>query len=197
MSPFLNILDELASSNKTMSDAEKVTKLLRTHPATFDSLVMVFSWTTNPFEEIVNAVCANIKRKKKLGTLKNENKSLFAHFAKSLSLYQFKNNSKLNRFLRRGRGKFGRTRERLQRHYDDRKVRHYCGKPGNYIKFCRRGLADEHQAFNSLRLPAGKSLCWGSSAFLDNNIGTRSTANEVNDVNFAHTLPSNNRGQRL
>lgn len=64
ISSFLNIVDELASLNQEISETEKVTKLFRTLPATFDALAMASSLSTRSFEEILNAVSANIERKK-------------------------------------------------------------------------------------------------------------------------------------
>lgn len=196
ISSFCNIVDKLASLNQAISDTGMVTKLFRTLPASFGALAMASSLSTSSFEEIVNAVSANIERKKKLGTWKHENKSLSAHFANSLSLQRSGNNSKFNRISQRGRRKFGRTRGRFQRNFNDRKVCQYFGKPGHYIKFCPHQLADEHQISQAPRQPARNGSFWGSSALLDSNIDARSTPNEANDVNFVHTLPSNNRGQR-
>lgn len=56
--------------NQVLNNSEKVTKILRTLPESFDSLAMASSSNKNTFEEIINAVKANIERKKKIGTWK-------------------------------------------------------------------------------------------------------------------------------
>lgn len=56
VSTFLSIIDERASEGKALTDAEKVTKLLRTPPESFDPLEMASSLNENSFDEIVGAV---------------------------------------------------------------------------------------------------------------------------------------------
>lgn len=55
---------------KSLSNAEKVTKILEKLPGYFGSLAMASFLNENSFDQIVNAVLANIKMKKKLETWK-------------------------------------------------------------------------------------------------------------------------------
>lgn len=69
-----------------MDDSEKITKLLRTLPVSFDALGMVSSLGTNTFEEITNTVSANIENRKKLGNWKETAVTPLAHFAEAKNI---------------------------------------------------------------------------------------------------------------
>lgn len=75
VSSFLSIIDELSAQDRVLSDAGKVTKILRTLLEYFDTFAMASSLNNNSFEQIVNAVQANVEQKKKLGSWKASSSS--------------------------------------------------------------------------------------------------------------------------
>lgn len=151
ISLFLSMLDELAAQYQVMDDSEKVTKLLRTLPASFNALAMASTLTTTTFDELFSAVQANIGRRKNLGMCNKASSSIiqgpsaqladgFQNIESPSGNYtsgrgRGRGNFKFRRVGsgHRGRGRGG--RRGIRYHYDSHGF-HYCHKPGHFIKFC-------------------------------------------------------------
>lgn len=150
VSKFLSIIDELAAQDQTLSNSEKVTKILRTLPESFASLAMASSLNQNTFEEIVNAVQANIERKKKLGTWKSsaETPGPSVNFSDGNFSQQNTNRNGRGRGHGRGRGRgCGRGGRGRGGYFNqgDARTCHYCGKRDHFIKFAACALLTKHQ----------------------------------------------------
>lgn len=65
ISAFLRLIDEPSSQEQVLGDVEKITKLLRTLPTSYDVLAMACSLTSPSFYENSNTDSANIERRKK------------------------------------------------------------------------------------------------------------------------------------
>lgn len=146
VSTFLSIMDELGSLDHAISEKEKVSKFLQTHPPAFDALAMACILDSHSFEEHVSAVKADFERHKKLGTWKatdNKNVAFIANIS-NWRQYPFK--------PARGRGKFSFCGNTCGDYFKPgfiirrvTKVCHYCGKLFHFIKLCRLRVANEGQ----------------------------------------------------
>ena len=137
-----------------MSDADKGTKILRTLPPSFDALAMESSSNSNTFDEIINAVQANIERQNKLGLWKPSSGGPSTPSPSVNFPYgSFIDGDKTGNYHRgrgrgrergtrggRGGGKGGRFRPGNS---NDSRTCHYCGRSGHFIKVCRFRLSDE------------------------------------------------------
>lgn len=148
VSKLLSILDEPAPRNTNMTDAEKITKLLQTLPPSFGALAMASSQSEQTFDQIFNAVQADIERTTKIGTWpKNKyGKSVTAPVANysKLNFQPFQQSS----FDKRGQGRVrGRYREQTSKgqnpNSDSSRTCHYCERSGDFIRFCRFWIPDE------------------------------------------------------
>lgn len=161
ISSFMSILDELAAQDQVMTESEKVTKILRTLPSSFDALAMASSLNENSFDQIVNAVQANIERRKKIGIWNKEANNSTGTPSAQYADGSVMNYSSANNRGRGGRGRYGRGRRggrggRGRFHFNtNSRTCHYCGKPGHFIKFCRLRISDE--ASGRIRKPAHQS----------------------------------------
>lgn len=146
VSDFLSIVDELSSLDQTIQESEKVTKLIRSLPPSFDALAMATSVNALNFDELVIAVHANIERRKQFPAKSNNSSQPQAFYTSAHRDIQLNN---------RGRGRGGRGRGGLggrggrggrgrgsRGQYDNRTC-HYCGKSGHFIKFCRFRIQEE------------------------------------------------------
>lgn len=112
--------------------------------------ILIFNETT--FDNVVTAVQANSERRQRTGNTYFPNPTTFPKsFISSKESYQ--GNHRFSQFHNRGRGGSGgrgrnRGRGRGGRPYGDKRMCHYCGKPGNFIKFCRFRIANEGNVAN-------------------------------------------------
>lgn len=104
VSKFLSIVDEFGSFDQSLTDSDKVTKIIRSLPLVFDPFAKSSSVNGTTFDSLVLAVRENIERRKKL--LGNSSESASDATMKA----NFGNSNTYGRKNFRGRGGRGRDR---------------------------------------------------------------------------------------
>lgn len=156
-SKFLTLFDELSSLDQHMTKQEKVTKLIRSPPPSFDVLAMALSVNETTFENLISAVQVKIERRKKLRSSSQTCPSNQAYMVSNEPSFQPNQSNNKSGFNGRGGysgsgrdGRGGRGGRRGFRarggrigKYRENRTCHYCGMPGHFIKFFRKSIAEE------------------------------------------------------
>lgn len=139
ISTFLSICGELATYDAELSDADKVSKLIRSLPPSFSALAMVSHLTSTSFDNVKIAVAAELERRANPHNPHSENKEPKTDKQSHAVMFgRGRTRARKYRGSSRGRGagRGGRNQ--------DIRTCHYCGKPGHFISVCRIKREDEN-----------------------------------------------------
>lgn len=161
-------IDELGSLNQFVSDKGKAIKILHTPHISFDALAMASSSSTNTFEEVVNAVSANIKKRKKGEKWKqtgSDTVALIVQIRTTRGGFLPRCGFGRERFCELFKGRGGNFKQRAHQHSNG-KVFHYCRKAEYFINFHRLCIVDEAHGQvvkpNSHRVSNPQIFHWGA-----------------------------------
>lgn len=148
VSSFLSIVDELSSLDQQIQDTEKVTKMIRSLPPSFDALAMATSVNSLTFDQLVSAIQSNIERRNNSSRAHNHKNTVQAFLATVPgNFHPGRHNNRgqgsSSRGFRGGLGGRGGRCGSCRGFRMKERTCHYCGKSGHFIKFCRFRIQDE------------------------------------------------------
>jgi len=136
---FLTIVGEFSTYDEDMPEKEKVSRLIRSLPHSFNPLAMVSTLMDTGFDNIVSAVQAALARHSN-----PHNQDILYTPVQQAKLADYHTSYPRGRGRGRDRSRGrGRGRGAVRNNSHDGRVFHCCGKPGHFIKFCLIRLSDE------------------------------------------------------